>query len=109
MGLSGRGPCLKRGNATSDHVHVVVVVLPVVHNWSYSRLGVMIVVDDLPDEVIIIIEIKSHKTFDPRCWIRTLMGYDLKSLLVCSINMWGGARGDTSYHNRNPSHHFPRT
>jgi hypothetical protein len=31
-----------------------------------------------------------------------------RSSLVCSINMWGEARDDISYHDRNPSCHFPR-
>jgi hypothetical protein len=31
-----------------------------------------------------------------------------ESLLVCSINMWGEAKGNISCHDRNPSCHFPR-
>jgi hypothetical protein len=43
------------------------------------------------------------------CAVRdSLMGLWPRSPLACSINMWGGARGVSSHHDRNPSRHFPR-
>jgi hypothetical protein len=36
------------------------------------------------------------------------MGLQPGSPLVFSINMWGEARGDISFHDRNPNHRFPR-
>jgi hypothetical protein len=59
-------------------------------------------------ETIITIQVKVCGIFDPSR-ISVLIGLQLGSLLVCSINMMGGARGNTHAYTpprENPSHHL---